>query len=186
LATTIAATALKTEWIFAAVLVATDLALDKGLGLGNDLAPDNDLRVDGPAQGNVLRVGGQKQRSARLADDRTLGNDPVAGAAATLWEILGPAEAPAWHPRAAAPAWGAVVVAAVCELAAAVAAEVAAGCGAVAADVEVEVAAAVVVAVVAVDPTSRSSTISFCSAVSTMVLVSTGSAITVATEPMSV
>jgi hypothetical protein len=178
LATTIAATALKTEWIFAAVLVATDLARDKGLGLGNDLAPDNDLRVDGPAQGNVLRVGGQKQRSARLADDRTLGNDPVAGAAATLWEILGPAEAPAWHPRAAAPAWGAVVVAAVCELAAAVAAEVAAGCGAVAADVEV--------AVVAVDPTSRSSTISFCSAVSTMVLVSTGSAITVATEPMSV
>jgi hypothetical protein len=76
-----------------------------------------------------------------------------------------------------------VVVAAVCEPAAAVAAEVEVGCGA-AADVEVEVAA--VVAEVAVDLTSRSSTISFCSAVSTMVLVSTGSAITVATEPMSV
>ena len=46
--------------------------------------------------------------------------------------------------------------------------------------------AVAVVAVVAVDLTSLSSTISFGSAVSTMVLVSTGSAITVATEPMSV
>ena len=98
--------------------------------LGNDLAPDNDLQVGGPAQGNVLRVGGQKQRSDRLADDRTLGNDPVAGAAATLWEMLGPAEAPAWHPRAAAPAWVAAEVAAACEQAVVVAAEVVAGCGA--------------------------------------------------------
>ena len=73
-------------------------------------------------------------------------------------------------------------VAVACERAA-VAAEVAAGCGAVAVAVEVAVAA---VAAEAVDPTSRSSTISFCSAVSKMVLVSTGSVITVATELTSV
>jgi hypothetical protein len=69
LATTIAATALKTEWIFAAVLVATDLARDKGLGLGNDLAPDNGLQVGGPAQGNVLRADGRKRLSDLPADE---------------------------------------------------------------------------------------------------------------------
>ena len=41
----------------------------KGLGPGNDLAQDNGLQVGGPAQGNVLRADGRKQRSGLPADE---------------------------------------------------------------------------------------------------------------------
>jgi hypothetical protein len=52
-----------------AVLAASGLARDRGLGPGNDPAQDNGLQVGGPAQGNVLRADGRKRLSDLPADE---------------------------------------------------------------------------------------------------------------------
>ena len=105
-----------------------------------------------------------------------LRHGPQADEAATLWEILDRAGLLIGHPRVAARVSVAAASAAAVVVSVAVAAV---------ASVAVAVVVVVVAVVVVEDPTSRSSTISFCSIIFRMASATIASAITAATVSMS-
>src|SRR6516162_10299903 len=160
-------------WIFAAGAAirfsgqaASGPARAKGRALAKGRARASDRRAAGPARDNNL------QRENPAPSGRQ------AGSGLMHWATSGPAELPIGHRRVVVPA--SEVVASVAEAYAA---------AAVSAVAVASVAAAVVVAaaggaeVVVDDPISRSSTISFCSAIFPTGSATIASATTVATAP---
>jgi hypothetical protein len=166
--------------------------LERGNGLRmDDPVQDKDLRVDGRAQGNGLRADGPVQDNDLRVDGRAQGNGlradgpvqdndlPVPDQAAAMrLGTLVLVERPSPKVREVVQVSAAVVAA--CEVVAVAAFEAAAAAS--------EAAVAVVVAAVVVaadgDRISRSSTMSFSSAISPTASAFIASSITVASAPM--